>query len=113
MHLEHKKFIQQMIEVINANLTDKALSAKFIAAQLNINVRQLYRRLQEAGAESPLEMIHECRLHVAENLLKNTAFTIDEIIYKSGFANRGPFFKAFSARFGCTPKEYRERLQQR
>ncbi|MDR2885606.1 MAG: helix-turn-helix domain-containing protein [Rikenellaceae bacterium] len=109
-HKEHRKFIQQVIEIINSNLTNKDLSAKFIADKMNMGIRQLYRKLQGLEAESPLEMIHECRLHVAEDLLKNSTFTTDEIIYKSGFANRGPFFKAFSARFGCTPKEYRERI---
>ncbi len=109
-HKEHRRFIQQVIEIINGNLTSKDLSAKFIADRMNMGVRQLYRKLQSMEAESPLEMIHECRLHVAEDLLKNSTFTTDEIIYKSGFANRGPFFKAFAARFGCTPKEYRERI---
>lgn len=35
--------------------------------------------------------------------------SIDEIIYKSGFSNRGPFFRAFAEKFGCTPREYREK----
>lgn len=107
-HKEHRRFIHRILEIISNNLTDKNLSAKFIADKLNISTRQLYRKLQEIGAESPLDMIRECRLHVSEYLLLNTTLTIDEIIYKSGFSNRSPFFKAFTAKYGCTPKEYRK-----
>ena len=38
-----------------------------------------------------------------------TRLSIDEIIYRSGFANRSTFFRGFIARFGATPKVYRER----
>ncbi|MGN0212650.1 MAG: helix-turn-helix domain-containing protein [Muribaculaceae bacterium] len=33
---------------------------------------------------------------------------IGEVIFKSGFNNRGTFFKLFQQRFGCTPKQFRE-----
>lgn len=108
-HVDHRKFVQQILDVINANLTRKDLSAQFIADKMNMSARHLYRKIQEAGAESPLRMIHDCRLHVARDLLQNTTMTIDEIIYKSGFLNRGPFFRAFAEKFGCTPREYREK----
>ncbi|MCD7971029.1 MAG: ATP-binding protein [Alistipes sp.] len=109
MHLDHRKFIQKILEIINANIINKDLSAKFIADRMNMSTRHLYRKINEIGAQSPAEMIRECRLHIAQDLLKNTKLNIDEIIFKSGFANRGPFFRAFSAKFGCTLKEFRER----
>ena len=37
-----------------------------------------------------------------------TKLSVDEIIYKSGYSNRGTFFKNFSAKYGCTPKSYRK-----
>ena len=49
----------------------------------------------------------------AEQLLTSTKLSIDEIIYKAGFVNRGTFFKCFAAKYGCTPKVYRkEKLSQ-
>jgi DNA-binding response OmpR family regulator len=107
-HIDNKRFVQQVLDIITANLTYKKLSAQFIADRMNMSTRRLYRKLQDAGAESPLQMIHHCRLHVARELLQNTTMTIDEIIHKSGFRNRAPFFSAFSRKFGCTPREYRE-----
>ncbi len=74
---------------------------------MGLSIRNLYRRLEGLGCQSPAEIIKEYRLVKAEQLLTTTKLTIDEIIYKAGFANRGTFFKCFSAKYGCTPKAYR------
>ena len=71
----------------------------------------LYRRLNDIGAQSLAEMIRECRMHVARDLLLNSQLTIDEIIYKSGFSSRSPFFKAFAEKYECTPNEFREKYK--
>lgn len=108
-HKEDKSFIQEMISIINNNLINKDLSAKFIASELNISIRYLYRKLEKLEVDSPNKIIRNSRLYVSENLLINTKLTIDEIIYKSGFSNRSSFFKAFHEKFNCTPKVYREK----
>lgn len=108
-HKENLKFVEDILDIIQKNITDKKLSAQFIADKLNMSPRHLYRKLSEINSDSPAEMIKESRLHIARNLLVNTKMTIDEIIYKSGFSNRATFFRAFSLKFGCTPKEYRDK----
>jgi DNA-binding response OmpR family regulator len=108
-HVDHRRFVQQILDIITAELGNRDLSASLIADRMNMSTRQLYRNIHKAGAENPLHMIRECRLHVALDLLQNTTMTVDEIIYKSGFPNRAPFFVAFSEKFGCTPREYRHR----
>jgi signal transduction histidine kinase/ligand-binding sensor domain-containing protein/DNA-binding response OmpR family regulator len=112
IHKENTKFVQDIYNIIEKNITNKKLSAQFIAAELNISPRHLYRRISEIKCESPADMIKESRLHIARNLLLNTKMTIDEIIYKSGFFNRATFFRAFAQRYNCTPKEYREKEMQ-
>ena len=108
-HKESTQFVQKILDIINKNITNKDLSAKFIAEELSLAPRQLYRKLGEITEQSPLDMIHESKLHIAQNLLATTKMTVDEIIYKSGFQTKSSFFRTFSAKFGCTPKEYRER----
>lgn len=107
-HKENKRFIQDIYDIINKNITNKDLSTQFIASELNISTRHLYRKLAEIGEQSPSDIIKESRLYIAKNLLLNTKMTIDEIIYKSGFSNRGTFFRAFADKYNCTPKDYRE-----
>ncbi|MDD3079920.1 MAG: helix-turn-helix domain-containing protein [Paludibacter sp.] len=106
-HTEHKKFLQSVLNIINENITNKDLSTQFIADQLGIGSRSLYRKMQEVGDESLASLIKECRLHLATDLLLKTKMTIDEVVYKSGFSNKVTFFKAFHKKYNCTPKEFR------
>ena len=84
-----------------------------IEDELGVSIRNLYRRLEGILNQTPTNIIKEYRLAKAEQLLTTTKLSIDEIIYKAGFVNRGTFFKCFSAKYGCTPKVYRkEKLSQ-
>lgn len=106
-HKEHKKFMQSVIKIIDDNITNCKLSTEFIANELGMGSRSLYRKIDEIGEQSPASLIKECRLFIAKDLLLKTKLTIEEIVYKSGFSNKVTFFKSFHKRFGCTPKEYR------
>jgi len=108
MHKDSQKFMQDIVEIIRNNINNKNLSVGFIASELGMSTRHLHRRMNEIGSKSPLDLIKDSKLHVARNFLINTKMTIDEIIYKSGFSNRTTFFKTFSEKYGCTPKEYRD-----
>ncbi len=110
MHKEDKRFLEKILEIINENLLEKQLSAKFIADKMNISTRQLYRKVNELGETSLADMIKDCKLHMAKNLLLNTKMTIDEVAYNSGFSNRATFYNVFSSRFSCTPKDYRDKI---
>ncbi|MFV0470222.1 MAG: two-component regulator propeller domain-containing protein [Dysgonomonas sp.] len=108
LHKEEKEFVDKMIEIINENITNTDLSTEFVASAMGLGVRNLYRRLKGIVDKTPADIIKEYRLNIAEHLLIKSNMSIDEIIYKSGFSNRATFFKLFSGRFGCTPKNYRE-----
>ena len=45
---------------------------------------------------------------MAERLLLTKNYTIEEIMDKTGFNNRGTFYKLFSQRFGMQPRQHRE-----
>lgn len=111
-HKEHKKFLQSILNIINSNITNEDLSIQFIADQLGMGSRSLYRKMEEIGENSLANLIKECRLHTATDLLIKSKMTIDEIVYKSGFSNKVTFFKAFNKKYGCTPKEYRKKHEE-
>ena len=64
---------------------------------------QFYRKLKPITEKSPADIIKEYRLTVAERLLLTKNLTIEEIMDKTGFTNRGTFYKVFSLRFGMPP----------
>ena len=57
---------------------------------------------------TPADIIREYRLTIVERLLLTTQLSIEEIMDKTGFSNRGTFYKAFAQRFEMTPKQYRK-----
>jgi signal transduction histidine kinase/DNA-binding response OmpR family regulator/ligand-binding sensor domain-containing protein len=109
IHKEDKELIEKILLVINEHLREKYLSANFIACELNMSTRQLYRKISDLCETTLADMIKECKLHVAKKLLLNTQMTIDEIAYNSGFSNRATFYNVFSAKYSSTPKEYRKK----
>ena len=113
LHQDDKEFIDKMLKIINDNISNTEISTKFIADEMGVSIRNLYRRLEGILNQTPTNIIKEYRLAKAEQLLTSTKLSIDEIIYKAGFVNRGTFFKCFAAKYGCTPKVYRkEKLSQ-
>ena len=106
-HKESKKFLQSVLKIINDNITNKELTPRYIADRLAISPRSLYRKMEEIGEDSPTDLIKECRLHIAKDLLLTTKKTIDEIVFDSGFSNKVTFFKVFREKYDCTPKEFR------
>lgn len=106
-HKESKLFLQSILNIISENLRNPELSPRFIAEKFAISTRSLYRKMEEIGDSTPTDLIRECRLHVAEDLLLTTKKTIDEIVFEAGFANKVTFFKVFREKYDCTPKKYR------
>lgn len=108
IHKEDSEFREKLVKLINDNLKNPELSTRFVAEQLGMSVRNLYRRLESFTEITPVTIIREIRLEHARNLLAKTNLSIDEVLYQSGFNNRGTFFKIFQQKYGTTPKQYRE-----
>lgn len=108
LHREDKEFLDRMLKIIGENISNSDMTTAFIAGQLGMSVRSLYHKLDGLIDVTPSSIIKDYRLIYAERLLVTTKLSIEEIIFKSGFANRGTFFKNFSAKYGSTPKAYRE-----
>lgn len=66
---------------------------------------QMFRRYLQ---QSPIDFLNTYRLKVSCNLLEETDLSVTEIALSCGFNHLSYFSKSFLARFGCTPKEYRE-----
>lgn len=107
MHREDKDYLEKITEFIDAHIEDSELSPDHLAAHMNISVRNLYRKFKDMGWMPPNDFIKNHRISFAAKLLQTTSYTVQEIIYRSGFTNRSHFYKEFDKRFHMTPKGYR------
>jgi len=107
-HVGDKEFMEKMFQIIEKNASNPDLSVEMLSSALGCSSRKLYRKLKEITPKTPNEMIKEYRLDMVKRLLITTNLSVDEIMYKAGFINRGTFFKVFSQQFNMTPKKYRE-----
>lgn len=57
--------------------------------------------------KTPTEFINQQRLLYAAKLLKDSEFTILQIVYECGFDNVSYFNRRFRAYYGTSPREYR------
>lgn len=110
IHKEDKELFDKMMDIIKQNLTNPELSTQFIASELGLGVRNLYRRLQNITDKKPSTFIKDARLEKARQLLTKSKMSMEEVCYNSGFVNRGTFYKLFAAKFNCTPKQYHDMM---
>ncbi len=109
IHKEDQDFLNKIMEIIDKNIENPELSVELLSSELGYSTRQFYRKLKPITEKSPADIIKEYRLTVAERLLLTKNFTIEEIMDKTGFSNRGTFYKLFAQRFGMPPRQYREK----
>ncbi len=77
-----------------------------IASQLGMSGRTLQRRLSDKGA-SFQGLVDLARRELAEQLLKDTNYSLAEVAFLTGFAEQSGFTRAFKRWAGQTPRSYR------
>jgi len=110
---DDKDFLGRVVEYIDNHIDDNDLSPDQLAAGLQMSLRNLYRKFKELNQPTPNDFIKNHRITYAAKLLLTTSFTVQEIIYRTGFSNRSHFYKEFDKRFGMTPKDYRQANKKR
>ena len=79
-----------------------------IAARLHYELPYLSRLIRQSTGKNYTELLQEKRLSQAAWLLRNTDRKVDEISFSVGYENISYFHRLFAARFGCSPKKYRD-----
>lgn len=95
---------------IRRYLNDYRLSPEFLAREMNISKRKLYRTFENNG-ESVARYILNLRLKQSRMDLVRTnqeSQTITDIAFKWGFSDVSQFSRAFKRQTGLSPSEYRQ-----
>lgn len=104
----HDDKIQQVLEIINTQLTDR-LSIDDLAAKLFVSRSYLMHKFKEATGCTIQQYIRSKRLLKARLLLlKSPDETLESIAYAAGFEGYLPFFRAFKTEFQKTPQAWKE-----
>lgn len=101
---------QRIVDVLAQRCTDPALTAKDVAASLNLSVRTLHRVLA-VTKEAFGPLLIEARLRIAYRMLESRIFmnvTVSEIARRAGFATPSHFARVFHACYGVTPSAFRQ-----
>lgn len=100
------KFIQQVMEVIEKNLSNPDFSVEELSRELYISRVAMYKRIFNLSGKSPLDFIRFIRLQRAAQLLEKTELTVSEVAYEVGFNNPKYFAKFFKAEYNIVPSAY-------
>jgi signal transduction histidine kinase/DNA-binding response OmpR family regulator/ligand-binding sensor domain-containing protein len=102
----NEQLMEQVMKVINENLSEPELSVEFLAKQVGLSRTQLHRRMKEITGLSCGDFIRNIRMKEAARLLKEGDIYISQICYAVGYANPTHFSTAFKKYYGVTPSEY-------
>lgn len=98
--------VLSVLRYIEEHYADGSLTR--IAGQLHYELPYLSRLIRQSTGKNYTELLQEKRLSQAAWLLRNTSRRVDEISLSVGYENISYFHRLFAARFGCSPKKYRE-----
>ena len=86
-------------------LNDRSVAE--LAADLGVSERHLRRALQREMGVSPLELAQTHRLLLAKRLLAETALSVTDVAFASGFESLRRFNVVFRETYGMSPRALR------
>ena len=98
--------VLRVLRYIEEHYADGSLTE--IAARLHYDLPYLSRLVRQETGKNYTELLQEKRLSQAAWLLRNTERKVDEISFSVGYENVSYFHRLFAARFGQSPKKYRD-----
>lgn len=100
--------VDRAIAYIQSHLTDK-LSVEDIAANAGYSASYFSHMFSEETGMSPYQFVVKSRVEHAQQLLKTTRHTVQEIAFQCGFNSAANFCYTFRRMIGTSPHDYRKR----
>ncbi len=96
----------QALEYIDHNYVSGTLEE--LASITGYSTAYLSRLLKSYTGQNFKQLLQARKLQQAAYYLENTTLTTEKIIEKIGYENSAYFYKKFSEKYGCSPREYRK-----
>lgn len=98
----------QILEYIESNFKNPALSAQMICDRFRISQTYLSKLIKRETGQGLVDRIHDIRVQHAKSLLAETSLTVEQVALQVGFSNRYGLIRAFRSIEGISPSEYRK-----
>lgn len=99
--------VVRLLRYVEENYRSGSLSEA--AELMHYDLSWLSRQIKRSTGKTYTELVQEKRLTQAAWMLENTDRRVDQIAEAVGYENISYFHRVFYARFGMTPKHYRDR----
>lgn len=96
-------FAERMKQIVDDHLTDPELNVEFLGSALQLSRTQIFRRVKAITGKGPLDYIRERRLERADEMLRTTDMTVQQVAYELCFSSPGYFTKCYKEQFGHLP----------
>ena len=87
------------------------VNMRHLAERYGMTLPTLNKRFRSALHMTPYQYLIKLRMHRAVTLLQTDAWAIKEIAEMCGYRNALHFSSEFHRTYGCSPREYRKKLQ--
>jgi AraC-like DNA-binding protein len=101
--------IEEVFNYIHDNL-GREISLSEIAELTNMSKEGFSRFFRKHTGKTFIETLNDTRLGTASRVLIETGLTITEVAHRCGFNNLSYFNRLFKRKYGCTPKQFRQKF---
>ncbi|MGI9491722.1 MAG: AraC family transcriptional regulator ligand-binding domain-containing protein [Geminicoccaceae bacterium] len=108
-HTLPRNILEATTNIIGHRLLDGMSDLEGAAARIGLEPRTLQRRLSDFGA-SYRDLLLRCRMRRARELLVEPDMTVRQVGQALGYTSTPQFARAFKARLGATPSEFRRSI---
>lgn len=108
-HSNDERRMNDVMNYIRENYKTKIELDK-LASQAKMTKNSFCRYFKHKTGKTPIQFVTEIRVAHSCRLLKNTALSLKEICFDSGFNNFVSFHKIFKEQLNLTPTQYRKKL---
>ena len=97
--------MKSLRQIVDEHLTDPNLNVEYLGSMLGLSRTQIFRRVKTVTGKGPLDYIRERRLERADQLLKSTDMTVQQVAIELCFSTPSYFTKCYKDYFKHLPSE--------
>lgn len=108
-----KKFIKELINIIEGKLEDPDLTVEYVCRELGFGRTKLYKKIKDITGGNINEFIRITRFKKAMEIMTHEDVLINEVMYRVGILSKSYFTTTFKKEFGITPSQFQQQLNRK